>query len=641
MAGAAISVAVLIALTLGVLGVFSYGVVAVLAAFAAVVVGVCVFDRSKPLLDRPAGALIVLAVCSIALNSHFTSEHVLTDRDPGVYLNVAVSLVAQQSLVQDPQTERFGGADVDFSSQGFQYYEDDDVVRPQFLHGLPAFVAVLDGLAGHRLALRAPALLGGVTIVAFGLLLRWLVPPWPATLGAATLGGLVVQFWISRDMYSEVLAQALLWLSLLLVMSVRDRLPVGTHDRRQLHALAVSAGLSMAALSVTRIEAPVLLPVLVVAGSVLRRRGADLGTWLAVVGLPLLGLALWLVDLLVIARPYWYLADDARKLTVASVISSGLLFAGHCAASRLELDAAWARRRHRVALAVSSLVPLLAVAGLLRSQLPPERRDRVDGGMQMIEAANGLAPEGLRTYAEQSVVWLTWYVGWPAFLVGVLGLAFLAHQAVAGSDRALPLLLAAGTLPLTLLYLWRPSAYPDHLWVMRRYITATLPLLVVGVALGVTLLSSKLAGRRRSIAAVALWGSVLTGVATTSAPLIRINPHDGQLGWITDVCDALPADSVVLVDTAESLHLVLPAPIRSFCRLPSAAVRNNSEASIRAAADAVRRRGGRPILLTADLSRRGSDEQTYTLRNERFQGFVLSKPTGLTTRSLAVAVVPL
>jgi hypothetical protein len=129
----------------------------------------------------------------------------------------------------------------------------------------------------------------------------------------------------------------------------------------------------------------------------------------------------------------------------------------------------------------------------------------------------------------------------------------------------------------TLIYLWRARAFPDHLWVMRRFLPVTLPGLVLGALAvaqhlahsgrpGVSRLASRGTAAVVAVAAVA-------GPAATLVPVPGLRTQSGMLSAVMRLCDAAGDDAAVLVLSDGSLAQTLPQTVRSFCDTPAAGAR--------------------------------------------------------------------
>ncbi|RMI02855.1 hypothetical protein EBM89_19990 [Cellulomonas triticagri] len=115
--------------------------------------------------------------------------------------------------------------------------------------------------------------------------------------------------------------------------------------------------------------------------------------------------------------------------------------------------------------------------------------------VQVLQQAAGQPLDAARSYDEQTLAWVAWYLGVPVVVLGFAGLALLARRAVAGRDPAATLLVAvigvAAVFPLV-----RVSITPDQIWAVRRLLPATFP----GLLLAATVALAALAGsgvRRR------------------------------------------------------------------------------------------------------------------------------------------------
>ena len=99
-----------------------------------------------------------------------------------------------------------------------------------------------------------------------------------------------------------------------------------------------------------------------------------------------------------------------------------------------------------------------------------------NGLVEFLQNAEGLAINSLRRYYEHSMEWLSWYLGPVTLALGVFGVAIAVWWVVLGHGRRSGLALALGVfLAPTVVYLWRARAVPDQMWVMRRFLPVTIP----------------------------------------------------------------------------------------------------------------------------------------------------------------------
>ena len=262
---------------------------------------------------------------------------------------------------------------------------------------------------------------------------------------------------------------------------------------------------------------------------------------------------------------------------------------------------------------------LVVVAGVYLASRPlwqVVRQDPTDPGARYVagmQARQGLPVDGGRTYAEQTVAWLSWYVGPVALVVALVVLAVLVRRAVLSAqsrlvDDWLPaLLVAAGS---TLLTLMRPGITPDHPWADRRLLIA-LPLVVALVVTGLTWVV------RRTVAADRAWlGVLVTGVAAALVvvpALVATWPHRaggverGSLAAVDSVCASLdPSRDVVLAVDSRAAN-EWPQVVRGMCGVPALSTTSGLRAdperlasTVATVKEQLASRGLRLVLLSAD-----------------------------------------
>ena len=252
------------------------------------------------------------------------------------------------------------------------------------------------------------------------------------------------------------------------------------------------------------------------------------------------------------------------------------------------------------------------------------------GYVAALQKLLGLPVQPTRSYAEDSLYWVTWYIGIPAVLLGGFGLALLVRRCgralltwtdESGLARiwALPLLII---VPATFRLLWVPDTVPDQPWASRELV----PLVLPGFILGAIWVSAWLAGRARnrgsatvavSVAAAcfAVALAVPTAITTFGITVIRSGPLHvvtssasglalmrtgrGQILALDKLCGAMSSNmSVVLLDRAAADEFA--QVIRGMCGVPAAVMAGQPSSKVRSVVFAIERQGRQPALLSTD-----------------------------------------
>jgi hypothetical protein len=130
--------------------------------------------------------------------------------------------------------------------------------------------------------------------------------------------------------------------------------------------------------------------------------------------------------------------------------------------------------------------------------------------------------------------------------------------------------------PASALYLWRASATPDQVWVMRRYLPSAVPLFVLAAFWLVAMLlradgRGYLPWLARAVAALVAIAAITVPLAT-SLPLRSMSEQRNFLAAVTDTCAMTGHDSaiVVLEDPTGLVHEWIPQTLRTWCDVPVA-----------------------------------------------------------------------
>lgn len=536
----------------------------------------------RPILmraDHPQGAgiaalAVVFVVAFVGLQMHEATQHVIVDRDPGVYLNTGLSIATTGSLLVDPHAASFGDPrpeHVRFDTPGFYPGAPGGRLYPQFLHTLPVLLAVGDLVGGPSGATQVPAILEGIALLAiFAFATRFLRPTLAlAVLVLTALNLTTIVF--SRDAYTEPLTQLLLFGALFTIWPTRRPVPPG---------LGTAAGFLLGVGVMTRIDAVVYLIPLIGWGFLELRRDPSARRWLgpAAVGAAL-PCFLAAVDAVFFARTYTSdlggsLVPVLAALVAVAAVGWALVWRGHWFT---RAQAAFSARRSTIAVAMACIAVTVAFSAWLVRPLVSTTRTRrtlsYSSNLEVLQRAEHVAVDGARTYAEDSVRWLGWYLSPTVLILGFLAMGYGVWRVVRGDRRELAPFLAL-FVTVTALYAWRPSIDPNQVWAMRRFFPVTIPGLVLLAALGVELVAHWMnrllftdTDRRRltAILAICVAGPALIVPLRDVRPLLFKPELGSLLADIATVCDNLPPGAVVYIPEPGLFADRLAPPLRDLC----------------------------------------------------------------------------
>ncbi len=522
-----------------------------------------------------AGVAVVLA--SGAHNLRHQGDYVVTDRDPGIYVTGGKWIADHGDLVVDG-----GGQDLDHvegvvSWAAGQSETDDDPNRLQVqgAHLFHSVLAVGEWVGGPAGFAAVPAVVGALALAVFFWLALRLLPDWAALLATVALAVDFAWIYTVRSYLSEpTLLLTSFAAAVLLIDAVRD------WPRRPVRLLV--AGFVAATSLTARVDAGVVVLAFPVLVALLVRRGSPTTRPLRALGWFLAG---WVVPLVVAAvdlglRSPRYLSDLGSEVTlvVAGLVTSGVVAVVVAVSGSGQLrvttrDLAERLRPWRPRLAVAAVVAVVAVgafAWFVRPHLGPVRLDRGGAGwrvMESIQVHEGLDPDGTRTYAERSLDRITWYTGPVAIAAGIAGLAVLAWRSVGARLRDAEWVVVGLVVPCLVLYVYAPSIYSDHPWMIRRYVPTAIPGLLLLSAVAVTTLVRWDRPPRavRSIGAALLAVGLVGYPAEMTWPLRSASWQAGGRDGIERLCDDFDPDDLAVLAADGSTALTLLPAVRSFC----------------------------------------------------------------------------
>jgi hypothetical protein len=532
-----------------------------------------------PRVDRgQLGALAVLLVgCGawFAIGLTRTAEYVVVNRDPGFLTLHALWLVDHPAAPIPVGGAADAAAAVAGAGAGTEaFWLQDGHLLVQGNTMLPALLAVQGWVGGERAVLAGNLTIGVVALLAVFAAARRFAGPWWALVPTAALAVSLPFLTFTRAAYTEPLTVALLCGGLAVAHGAWHAGGVPGRVGPHLLAGALVGGVGAARIDGAVAVVGLALGYLLVAGAPLGRRDrraavrgalAAIGAGAAMVGLGMLDVAL--------LSPA-YVREHASQLTSLLTASAVLLALAVLVLLAPDRLLAGARRRvlaHRHALGWGAAAAVVGTGVVLATRplwWQGRFTDPASGygyAVQVLQAAAGQPLDAARSYDEQTLTWVAWYLGVPAVLLGVAGLAVLARRAAAARDPAATLLVAvvgvAAVFPLL-----RVSITPDQIWAVRRLLPAAFPGLLIAAACALAALAGARGSStaRRAAAAVLALAVVAFPVTTwrPGADVVELSGRATQAHAVCDALDDLGVDRVVWTHSSPFRYL---ATLRVVC----------------------------------------------------------------------------
>ena len=581
------------------------------------------------------------------------SPQVIVTRQPGALFQVGYWIAGHGSLPIPQSLTDFGGAHpgLTFASTGLAASHGGLV--PQFALGLAIVSAGSWWIHAMTTAALISPVLGALAVLVFGGLAGRLAGPQWAPPAAVVLAVTLPEQYTSRSAFAEPLAQLLLLGGLCLVADSLTIRPDRAWSPRYpsypgwlrwpgwLSPSTAAAGLGGLALGLGALASPSVLPALIPVIPFVGLLAAARRPQALPLGLGILAGTGYAIAATWVTAPA-ALADPGFPVRQASLIATGVAAATLAAVAVV----AWPRARSRAARLIpgllrwrlpevaAGLVAVALIAFLIRPSVQTAHWDPgagIAGYVGALQKLLGLPVQPTRSYAEDSLYWVIWYIGVPALLLAGFGMALLVRRCVRallawadadGTARAwgLPLLIFAWT---TVAVLWDPHTTPDQPWASRVLVPLVLPgfiLCAVWVAAwldrrarerGAGLVAVSLAAACFVLAmvvptAVTTFGITLSqsgtghsGPAATGLGVTRTGA--GQTDAVQDLCGAMSARmSVVILDRVAASEFT--QVIRGMCGVPAGVMAGDSQAQVQAVIRGIAGAGREPVLLATRLS---------------------------------------
>jgi hypothetical protein len=596
---------------------------------------------------------VVVAAGFAAWQFRVNSPQVIVIRDPGAFFQFGYWIAEHGSLPIPASLEAFGGSHPGLTFSSFGFVGHGGTVVPRLAAGLPIMLAA--GLWAHGLpggAAISP-LLGAFAVLTVGGLTGRLAGPRWAPAGAFLLAITLPEAYTSRSAFSEILVQVLLFGGLCLA--------VDSLAHRQSRILAAFAGFALGLTVLAGIgSVVVLLPTIVFLGTLLAARRPQA---LPFGGGLLAGTGYGLVGGFVLAGPVMGpLAPGLGRVLLAAGGFLAVTLAGAAIGlvdpvRRLAVRLLRARPLRWLPDAAAVIV-VVAAAGFAARPYLRAVDGPADAYVAALQRISELPVDPHRLYSEDSLYWVIWYLGAPALLLGVAGLAVVTRRClralITWRDRsraarawALPLMIIGwGTVTV----LWQPGTLPDQPWASRQFVPVLLPGLIVAAVWVCALLAARARARGAGLAAVS--AAVACFVAALAVPpvittfgigarpatspalhpastgLARQRTGAGELAAVRDLCGAIPAGSSVLLLDQEAAQQFTQV-VRGMCGDAAGVMAGATPAEVAAAVGGIVRAGHQAVLLAtrpAELTPyRAAPRQVVNLTTTQ-DPHVLTKP---------------
>ncbi len=501
---------------------------------------------------------LVIAASFAAFATAHSGEHLLTDRDPGVYFVTGKWLAVNGDLLLTTGLP----SDVNEAFPPIwpmgTYGRPDHSAYFQFQHTPAVIMATAQWAGGDWLMFRIMGLVGGIGILGVYLLGRTLIGPVIALAPLVAAATHPVFIHVGKDGYSEPLTLVFTMAAFWYWLAIRE----GSGPRSYF-----VAGLLLGAPTLARIDG--WLPAIgFLAGltyMVVTHEGTSNPTRRKILALAtgfVFTSGLGLLDLMV--RSPVYLRDLSGSAFPMMVTAVAVLVATAAASVPL-VPRVGALTRRLIAPAGATFVLLAGIYGLfIRPRTTVTLGDPIAlvAGLQTRE---GLLVDPARSYAEMSLEWIARYQGHipVAFGIAAISLVVLLVLRERG-NRAVPVLVAL--LVTGTIYFWRPSITPDHLWAMRRFVPVVLPLSFVFAALGAQILVRRAKRPELATPGVAIILTLaLTQALVVGWPVAAVRTQAGVGGAAGEVCSMIPPNGALVVSERAS---VIAAAVRTTCLLP-------------------------------------------------------------------------
>ncbi len=543
---------------------FQTGLIWTLGLFVAVICGGIVFRFAN--IPYP-GTTKMRQICNLLVltgvlvwggyNIFFTSQHVLVDRDPGIYANAASWLAERTNLqINNPDTFK-DVKGVIASSAGFDVSKDrQNKIDVQGQHILPALLGSIGKFVGSKHLLHFNILFGMTALLAIYCFASLLMPPFWAMVGTAVMAASMPLIYFSRDTYTEPLTATFMFGGLALIWIAQKNKKLILWG---LSGLVIGAGvLTRVDVYLSLIGVVAFFALYNVIAKKVERKERGLQTLFFAMPVVAMCFLAWL-DLKLFSGYYYGNIKHLMYQEVAVLL--GVFVVGIVAiwvTTKYPDTIKWVDSRTKKWRAKVGALSVL-LFGLFLLSRPIWMRSTVYSG----------------NYSDLTTFWISWYIGGTLACLGLVGLAYAIYKSM--HDKSLLLLCGLFViLGTSLVYFVKPSIFPDQIWASRRMLPVIMPGIVIFGVYMLSVISGKIKLSslrfKNTLIIIASLGLIIAPL-TTSRPLLKTR-NTAEYGVIPGLCANLPSNAVLIWVGAARLQAVQPT--RTYCNVEAYAYSFNA-----------------------------------------------------------------
>ncbi|MFC1851073.1 hypothetical protein ACFL27_12840 [candidate division CSSED10-310 bacterium] len=417
--------------------------------------------------------LLFCFLCAVLFLFAQPTQYFFGGRDPGIYLNTGIHISRQNEIkkedlfLTDISRDYPGLFKAEYHRFAGIYLEKQDgalYALPQFFHVYSIWLGIAHKLAGLNWFLYVTPLFGMLSLLMIYSFTKLVFDHYVAMISVLLLSLNISQIWYARGPYTEILSQLVIWLSLyLIILSYRYKSDL----------IAFLGGLSLGLSLLIRLDNILLVPPFLIFLAIIYI--LYIHEYLSFVLYNLAGLTIagiiFLMYIFRYGREYTIshlirstpLPDMTLELFFAILAGAVIIVMIFILLSRSYLCAALKRLiRDR-----GIIVNVLSVLWLLFFVYLYFIRPEVDDPLRF--------SSGLRSYYEEALVRVGWYISGPGIILSCLGFLHFIHKKIKVENLIFVLLIFINYT----IYLYAPKIQPDHFWAVRRFVPFIIPAFII------------------------------------------------------------------------------------------------------------------------------------------------------------------